>query len=156
MSEYYNDREVYDTLCSMLNSINWRYDRFDDQMMITTGAVGEDMPMTFNIKVLPDKKCVILYSRLPITVPEDMLVNVAIGITAVNGTLVDGCFEINLSTGEIFFRATQVYRGIRVSPEMLRYMLLVSCETIDSFNDKFLELIKGEKNLNEFIEEVRK
>ena len=96
-----------------------------------------------------------LYSRLPMTVPEDKRIDAALGITAINMYTVDGCFEFKQQTGEIFYRMTELYHGIKMTEQMLEYMLFVSCKTVDDYNDKLLMLIKGIMSIEEFIKEVR-
>lgn len=155
MADYYENRAVYNTLCSMLNRISWKYTADDNKMLVKTTATGEDIPIELNIQVLSDKDCVMLYSRLPITVPEDKRIDAALGITAINMYTVDGCFEFKQQTGEIFYRMTELYHGIKMTEQMLEYMLFVSCKTVDDYNDKLLMLIKGIMSIEEFIKEAR-
>lgn len=142
---------AFDTLCEMLDSHEWNYNRDDDNLIVKCGANGEDLPIDIRIKVDADRQLVSLYSSLPFNVPEDDRVMAAVAVSAANFSMVDGSFDYNLANGSILFRLTSSIRESIVSKELFEYMLFVSCSTVDNYNDKFLMLIKHAISLEEFI-----
>ena len=144
-------RTVFGTLCEMLDSHGWRYDRDDEELVIKCGANGEDIPIDIKIKVNAEKQIVSLYSHLPFDVPEAERVTMALAVSAANLNMVDGSFDYNIGNGNILFRLTSSFRESLIGHDMLEYMLFVSCSTVDNYNDKFLMLIKHVMSLEDFI-----
>ena len=144
-------RNAFSTLCEMLDSNGWRYDRDDENLVIKCGASGEDIPIDIKIKVNAEKQLVSLYSHLPFDVPEEDRVMAAIAVSAANFSMVDGSFDYNIGSGSILFRMTSSIRESLVSKDMFEYMLFVSCSTVDHYNDKFLMLFKHVISLEDFI-----
>lgn len=144
-------RNAFATLCDMLDSHEWHYDRDDENLVIKCGANGEDIPIDIKIKVNAEKQLVSLYSHLPFSVPEEDRVMAAIAISAANYAMVDGSFDYNIANGNILFRLTSSIRESLISKDMFEYMLFVSCSTVDNYNDKFLMLFKHVMSLEDFI-----
>ncbi len=138
-------------LCRMLDGQNWKYDKDDAELKIECGAVGEDLPMPVTIKVRPDRQIVLLLSYLPIEVPDDKRLEVAAAISIVNYRLINGCFEFNISNGRLYFRMTNSFMDSTLSEETFRYMLFVSLQTIDDYNDKLEALVNGKIDVSAFM-----
>lgn len=142
---------TFQTLCSTLDRENWRYEKWDG-LRIKLGVQGEDLPMEIVIEVETDRQLVILLSHLPCVIPEDERLDLGVAITTVNDRLVDGCFDFDLGTGDIYFRMTNSFKDSELGSDLFMYMLLCACHTIDDYNDKFLLLSKGLLTLDKFLE----
>ena len=144
--------EVYETLCSMLDNINWKYDKIEEKLMIKSGVKGEDLPIDFIVVVKPRNQVVQFISSMPFNMPEDKRVEGALAVCTANYGLVDGSFDYDLSDGQIVFRLTSSYRDSLLSEALFEYMVMVSASTIDKYNDRFFMLAKGMISLEQFIE----
>lgn len=144
--------EVYDTLCSMLDNIGWKYDKVEEKLMIKSGVKGEDLPIDFLVIVKPRNQVVQFISSMPFNMPEDKRVEGALAVCTANYGLVDGSFDYDLSDGQIVFRLTSSYRDSLLSEALFEYMIMVSASTIDNYNDRFFMLAKGMISLEQFIE----
>lgn len=144
-------QDTFAMLCRMLDGQNWKYDKDDAELKIECGAVGEDLPMPVTIKVRPDRQIVLLLSYLPIEVPDDKRLEVAAAISIVNYRLINGCFEFNISNGRLYFRMTNSFMDSTLSEETFRYMLFVSLQTIDDYNDKLEALVNGKVDISAFM-----
>ncbi len=142
---------AYDRLCEMLDERGWNYDKNEEDMSITSGARGDDLPIDILMNVDEEKMLVTLYSKMSYIVPEDKRVELAFAISAINYALVDGCFDYNPFNGNIVFRSTTSIMGSHISKEAFEYMLLVSCDTIDIYNDKLFMVIKDAMSLDDLI-----
>ena len=154
MAEYAMKKavEVYDTLCSMLDNINWKYEKIEEKLMIKSGVKGDDLPIDFLVVVKPNCEVVQFISSLPFNMPEDKRVEGALAICAANYGMVNGSFDYDLSDGQIVFRLTSSYRESLLSEALFEYMVMVSASTIDKYNDRFFMLAKGMITLEQFIE----
>lgn len=144
-------QKVYGTLCSTLDSHEWHYKKDEEKLSIDCGAQGEDLPMEITIKVDAERQLIMLLSHLPFVISEDKRLDVAIAVSAVNNKLVDGSFDYNIADGHMFFRMTSSFIESEIGNELFTYMLMVSCHTIDEYNDKFLMLGKGMMSIEDFI-----
>lgn len=140
---------VFSALCEMLDEKNWRYQKDEQELAIVCGAQGDDLPMEIRIEVDPDRLLVMLMSKMPFVVPEERRTALAIAVSKANYGMVDGSFDFNYLNGSIIFRLTSCYRDSLISKELLEYMLMCACFTIDKYNDKFLIVAKNDMTNDE-------
>ena len=145
-------REVYASLIHMLDTRDWKYEKFEEDLVIKAGIKGEDLPIEFIVVVKPTQQVVQLLSRLPFSIPDEKRVDAAIAICVANNGLVDGSFDYDVLEGDITFRLTCSYRNTQLSDDLLEYMILVSAGTIDDYNDKFFMIGKDMMSVQQFIE----
>lgn len=155
-----NAKEVFDTLVKALNDLDWKFRKNEDDLVIISGAKGDDIPIEFIVKVNPKNEVVQFLSKLPFNMPEDKRVDGAIAVCAANWTILDGSFDYDIREGEIIFRMTSSYRGsifsenvIFITKDLFEYMIMVAASTIDKYNDKFLMIAKGRMTVQQFIEQ---
>lgn len=144
-------KATFATLCQALDNMSWRYKKDEEKLSIECGARGDDLPMDITIKVDADRMLVLLLSHFPFTIQEEKRLDAAIAVSAINNVLVDGCFDYNISSGNMFFRMTNSFIESTMGEEVFKYMLLCSCKTIDEYNDKFLMLSKGMITVEQFL-----
>ena len=145
---------TFDTLCDMLDEREWKYDKDEDNFRIESGASGEDLPMPIRIDVDPERDLITLLSHMTFDIPEDKRVEMAIAVSAINYMLVDGSFDYDVINGTLVFRMTSSYKESLVGKELFAYMLYVSCNTVDNYNDKLMLLAKGKLTLKAFVESI--
>ena len=143
---------VYENICQTLKSMNWKFDRQDDDLMIHCGIQGDDLPMDFYIFVNSEAQVVSLISPMPFKISEDKRIDAAVAVCLANYKLVNGCFDYDIGDGEIRFRIVSSFRDSVLGEELYKYMLLVSASTIDDYNEKFFMLSKGMITIQQFIE----
>ena len=72
---------------------------------------------------------------------EDKRFDIALATTVVNNRLVDGSFNFDMADGKVSFRLTASCIESILGKELFQYMLMVSANTIDAYNDRFLRRI---------------
>ena len=144
-------KEVFGALVNMLDTRDWKYEKFEEDLVIKAGIKGEDLPIEFIVVVKPKNEVVQLLSRLPFTIPEEKRVDAAIAVCVVNDSLVDGSFDYDITEGNITFRLTSSYRESELGADLFEYMILVSAGTIDDYNDKFFMLGKNMMSVQDFF-----
>lgn len=157
MSEQKNLEQAkvtFDTLCRALEKQEWDYKKYEDKFVIECGAQGADLPMKITVEVNPKNLLVILLSRLPFVIQEDKRLDVAVAVSAINNALVDGCFDYDISTGNIYFRMSNSFIDSKIGEEVFIYMLICSCQTIDEYNDKILMLAKGMLSIEQLVSKI--
>ena len=150
-------KATFETLCQTLANNDWKCKVKDEEkLIIECGAQGEDLPMDISVRVDPDRMLVILLSRLPFVTKEDKRLDVAVAVSAVNNMLVDGSFDYDITSGDMYYRMTNSFMESVISEEVFAYLLYASCNVIDDFNDKFLMLAKGMITLEQFLATLSK
>ena len=145
-------REVYDTLCRALDNMDWNYEKIEENLVIKSGVKGDDLPIDFIMRVNPKNEIVSFISFMPFKVEEEKRFDVALATCIANYGMVDGSFDFDLADGSLLFRLTSSYRESTLGEELFEYMIMVSANTIDHYNDKFLAISKGLITLEQFIE----
>ncbi len=144
-------RAAYEAFAKGLEAMDWKFSRKDEDMVIKCGARGDDLPIDLFIKMFERLQLVQVFSPLPFTVKEDKRLDMAVAMAAVNNKIVDGCFELDISDGTALFRMTYRYPDELPNAEVVQYLMLCTCQTVDEYNDKFLMLAKGMLSLEQFI-----
>ena len=142
-----------EVLLSMLDKRKLKYtieERTEVRTHIRIHFTGEDLPMTLHIILRTDRQIVSVLSVMPFRISEERRNDAAIAVTAANHGLIDGSFDLNLQTGEIRFRLTSCFIGTVLSEELFAYLMFVSAETIDRYNDRFRDLNEGTLDLDGF------
>ena len=144
-------QKVYETLCATLDKHEWHYQKNEERLSIECGAQGEDLPMEITIRVDTERQLIMLLSHLPFIISEVKRLDVAIATSIANNGLVDGSFDFDITDGHMFFRMTSSFIESDIGSELFTYMLMVSCHTIDKYNDRFLMLGKGMMSIEDFM-----
>lgn len=143
-----------DVLISMLEHKGIKYkiaERTDARTRIRIHFEGNGLPFTIYMILRADRQIVSVFSVMPFTVPDGKRYEAAIAVAAANHGLIDGSFDINTDTGEIRFRLTSCFIGTVLCEELFSYLMYVSAETVDRFNDRFDDFAAGRCTLEDFI-----
>ena len=144
-------KTVYSTLCAMLDENDWHYEKDEDNLTISCSARGEDLPIMIQMEVDAKRHLVTLLSHLPFLVPENRRTALAVAVSQANNGMVDGSFDYDFNKGSIVFRMTSSYIDSLIGKELLDYMVMCSCATVDQYNDKFLIVAKSEMTNEEIL-----
>lgn len=147
-------KAVYETICKALDAREWTYDRHEEDMAISFGVNGEDLPMQFIFHVDAERELVRLFSGMPFNMAEDKRIDGAIATCAATYECIDGSFDYDVSNGKIIYRITQSYRSSKLGEAVFQYMISVACTTIDEYNDKFLAINKGYMSIEDFLKSL--
>ena len=145
-------QDVYAQLCKTLDKEDWKYTKHEEDLVVTTGARGEDFPIDLVIFVDAKREVVRLHSPLPLTVQEDKRVELAAAVNIANRGMVHGCFDYDITKGKIYFRMTNSFKDSNLDAEVYKYLVYCACSTVDNYNDKFMMVAKGILSLEKFIE----
>ena len=145
-------QQVYQTVCRALDAKGWKYERHDDDLTITCGVRGEDLPVDLVIIVNPKAQVVSVISPLPFRVCEEKRVDGALAVAVANYGFVNGTFDYDIRDGEIRFRIVSSFRESTLSEELINYMVVIAAGTVDEYNDKFLMISKDMMSVQKFIE----
>ena len=132
---------------------NFHYDSHDEDLALTLTVHGDDLPQFTIVRVMDDREVIQITSPIPGSIPEDKRIDAAVAVAVANQGIINGCFDFDLSDGQINFRIEQSYAGMELSEEFIKYLFGVTFLTTDKYNDKFFMLSKGMLSLEQFIEQ---
>lgn len=144
-----------DVLIAMLEHNHLKYqiaEQTPQRTYVKIHFTGNDLPMTLHIMLRTDKQIVSVISPMPFRMKEEVIPDAALGVAAANHGLIDGSFDLNLYTGEIRFRLTSCFRGTVLSEELFSYLMYISAETVDRYNDRFKGLNDGTMDIQSFLD----
>ena len=145
-------KKIFATLIKMMDSNNLKYERIDEDLTIRSGFNTDDFPVEFIIKIDAERELVRLISKLPFSMPEVKRVDGAIAVCVANNGMVNGSFDYDLASGDMWFRLVTTFKGeVDLSKDALEYMMYVSTSTIDNYNDKLFMISKGMMSVQDFI-----
>lgn len=150
MSKESEAKVMYNTLCQTLDNMRWHYTKEEDKFVIRTSAVGKDLTMKLFIKIDAERQVMYLKSPMPFDVPAELRDLIGKAVIAANYTMLNGSFEFDVSDGYLAFKMVVPYMESIISEKVCHYMIMVSCEMTDKFNDKFKALVDGTMTLAQF------
>ena len=147
-----NARQIYQTMCSALDSYHWNYEKNEEKLTITCSARGDDLPVELTAVVDAGRQLTMVLSQLPVTVPEDKRIDTALAVCVANDMMVHVSFDLDMSSGRIYFRMSNSFIDSQPGEELFFYLILCTCKMVDEYNDRFLMLAKDMIDLKKFIE----
>ena len=153
MSNSARGTQVYEMFKKHLEGNDFKFEAHDDDLVLALTVHGDDLPQPTLIRVLDDREIIQIVSPIPSRIPEDKRIDAAVAVSVANYGMINGCFDLDMSDGEVRFRIAQSYKGIELSEELIKYILGVTFVTTDEYNDKFFMLGKGYISLDQFIEQ---
>ncbi len=151
MSKFSEAKNLYNTLCGTLDKMEWKYngEEQENQFCVYTSAVGKDLAMRLAICIDVERQLMYLKSPMPFAVPEQLRDTMALALIRANWSMLNGSFEMDHSDGFVAFKLVIPYMESLLSAEVCRYMVMLSCNMVDKFNDKFQAIAEGKMTVEE-------
>jgi len=143
-------KAVYDALVRAMDKLDMKYECVGDGEFVFNFE-GDDLPMSFKMKIDEKRELVVLLSVLPFKIKSENILGAAIAAGQINYLLMDGSFDIDIDDGSAAFRMTSSFRDSLVSEISLQYMIACSVHTVDKFNDKLFMISEGALDAEEFV-----
>lgn len=147
-------KDVFKRICSILDARNWHYVKDEEANVIRFAVTGDDLPIDIIVFVDAERQLVRIISPLDCTFPEDRRLDGAIAICRLNYILRDGNFDYDYTNGTVMFKCTTSFLDSLISVDALEYMVNLTLENVDWYNDRLLALAKGNITLDEFMKKV--
>lgn len=141
---------VYGTLCATLDNMKWHYNKDEENLIVRTSAVGEDLSMKLYIKVDASRSVMYLKSGMPFKVEPNKIWDMMQAVIIANWAMLNGSFEMDRSDGYTAFKVVIPFMESMISEKVCKYMIQMSCDMIDKFNDKFLAVVENRMTVDEF------
>ena len=131
-------------VCGYLDAQEWSYRLREDKPALETGVSGETCVFSICITVVGDPANLGVLIYLPMIVPEARRLEMAEAITRANYDLLNGCFELDFSDGELRYRASMPLADGTVTEEQFRELLFYAIAMADQYARAFNRLLYGD------------
>ncbi len=144
-------KKVYQTLCAAIEARGWNFEKKEEELLVHFGVNGDDLPMTFILRIDTSRQLISLMSPVPVKMGEDKRIEGAIATCSASYGLPDGSFDYDLSDGSICFRMTASFLESQIGEDLFQYMISYACTAVDKYNDQFLMIAKGMLSIEDFL-----
>lgn len=131
-------------VCGYLDAQDWSYRVRADKPSLETGVAGETCVFSISVTVVGDPANLGVLVHLPMLVPEARRVELAEAITRANYDLLNGCFEMDFSDGELRYRASMPIVDGFVTEKQFRELLYYAITMADRYARAFNRLLYGD------------
>lgn len=135
-----------ESVCGFLEADGFHYRMCEDELSVELGFTGQDCRFLAMICVVgdPPRSSLLVLVRNPVVVPEEYRRAVAEAIIRANYGHVLGCFDLDMSDGELLFRASMPLNDGMLAEDQCRSLLYSSFAAADRYNRAFNRLVYGD------------
>lgn len=143
--------ETFDTLCGTLDEMNWNCDIDREKLQIATRIKSDGLP--FNLRMVMDveREFMLLYATFDFNIPVDKIAECALCLCMINDNLVDGTFDLNVTSGRLRFRMSLSFRDGLVSAESCGGFLALAVHIINEYSEKLQMAAAGQLSAAEML-----
>ena len=145
LGDYLRNREQTDESFSQLKES-------PESLSYLFTITGKDLPMIFQMYVREKSNTLLLRSLIPFDLNKDKLAATAVAVCWASNDLIDGCFDLDLNEGSIYFKMVSSYDNDKFDPGVFAYMTRLAPIIIDEYNDTFYLLNEGKISVTELLE----
>lgn len=142
-------KENFKLLVRAFDSKGWRYKVEEDDLKLTTSFRGDDLSMPIVFRIDADRDLIRAYSVLETKFGKDKRVEGSVATSLINWRLVNGCFDYDMSDGQVVFRIVESYRNSSLSEDVIVYLVNCLVQTVDDYNDILRKMALGEADFND-------
>lgn len=142
-------KSVYETVCTALDNMGFKYERHDDDLVVSLGYGGKDMNHDMLIIVDAQREVVQVIEQLPVRMNAEKATEIACAVCYANRFIVCGKFTYDMEE-EIRFKVAQIYDGSLIGPETIKRMVVALAITVEEYDDKFMALNNGYLKAEDF------
>lgn len=144
-------REAFDTFKKVLEENGIPYQAFDDDLVIKTGGVGDDLPMDMYIYIEENAGRAVIRIPMQFKCPKEKMGECSLLTCYASNRLALGQYNLDILNGEITYVNIIYYNAGIITPEYYFNMIIGSFAAADIYNDKYLMVIKGMADVGDII-----
>ena len=145
--------KLYSCIEELLPQVGIKHFAGDEEgLRFRYNVTGDDTPMSFILRIVPDAGIISLLSPFPFNIKENSLVPVSVALAASNNSILNGSFDLDLKDGSVYFRISNCYGEDLIDADTLGYLVSVASNTVDRYNDRILALNKNIISLDDYLE----
>lgn len=149
-------REIFNLIIKAFDSKGWRYKVEEDDMKLITSFRGDDLAMPIIFIVDKDRELVRAHSVLETKFSKERRVEGSVATSLINWRLINGCFDYDMSDGQVVFRMVESFRNCTLSEDIIHYLVNCIAQTVDDYNDLLQQMALGQADLTDLQRRLEK
>ncbi len=145
---------IGDIVANFLVDRNWESTQITDNVFALSVA-GQSNNWTTYLGIREEESQILVHSVLPVRVPPDRIVEVALFLTRANFGLVIGNFELDMDDGEVRFKTSVDLEGVDFTDLVVDHLVLAAIVTSDRYLPGLVAVLAGRDAVSS-IEAVEK
>jgi hypothetical protein len=145
---------LLDAAKAFFDDAGWPYETDDERSTIRAFYGGETISFPVFVSANDEREQLVVYGVLPDAVDEAHRVPVGAFLSALNYGLTIGNFEIDLSDGEVRFRAGIDVEGGALTGPMVRSMAASCVINVDVYAPAIASVASGEMTPEQALDDV--
>jgi hypothetical protein len=145
---------IYDVVEAFLVQDGWPCKRLEDQDVAMSSFKGKKGEFNCFIQAREAQEHMIIYSVLPVLVPEERRDEIALFLTRANYGMPVGNFEMDYSDGEVRYKTSIDLEDIEEFQLLLRNLLYANVLNMDKYFPGMMRVIFGGLSAVEAIAEI--
>lgn len=117
-----------------LDELKWNYHRYPEKPMLYSGFNGDNVQWNFSSharEISPGIFLLGVNSFIPNKTPSERRTTTAELLTRINFELSVGCFELDLTDGEIRFRTSLILPATDITPGIIEHLVRSNLSIVD-------------------------
>ena len=145
---------IYDVVEAFLVQDGWPCKRLEDQDVAMSSFKGKKGEFNCFIQAREAQEHMIIYSVLPVLVPEERRDEIALFLTRANYGMPVGNFEMDYSDGEVRYKTSIDLEDIEEFQLLLRNLLYANVLNMDKYFPGMMRVVFGGLSAVEAIAEI--
>lgn len=143
---------VFRIILKVLDKKQIEYSMDEKGLSINCLIYSNSLQINSVFKINPERMIVSLISKIPYTITKDKVEDLAAAMCFVNNFTANGCFDLDINAGNMFFRMTNGFLESLIGEEAYEYMISCSSDMMNEYSEQFILLAKGLMSLDEFVD----
>ena len=117
-----------------LDELKWNYHRYPEKPVLYSGFNGDNVQWNFSLharEISPGIFLLGVNSSIPNKTPSERRAATAELLTRINFELSVGCFELDLTDGEIRFRTSIILPAADITPGIIEHLIRSNLSIVD-------------------------
>lgn len=133
---------IFDVVIQFLQQNNWSFFQHETEPILRMNYQGEHGEWVCTAKTREQHGQLIVYSSLPVNVPENKRLTVAEFLTRANFGLIVGNFEMDLNDGELRYKTYSIAaKGSDISTDLIGQLIFANVMIMDRYLPGIMSVI---------------
>ncbi|MBO7205856.1 MAG: YbjN domain-containing protein [Candidatus Methanomethylophilaceae archaeon] len=135
---------LYKKICKIFDANGIEYKSDDDNYIIVTPQMGDDLPITMFITV--SEGTVEFRCKLAFDASEDNFQIILDAINKLNSEIALGAFVIDSESGWVMYRYSYIYIDVKPNADLILSLLKMAIDTVDAHDGALKALMPIKKD----------
>jgi len=145
---------IYDAVEAFLTQDGWPVRKLEGQMVAMTSFKGKQGEFNCFVQAREAQEHLVVYSVLPVLVPEERRDEIAGFITRANYDLPIGNFEMDYGDGEVRYKTSVDLEDVEEFGLLMRNLIYANVLSMDKYFPGLMRVIYGGESAAESIRSV--